>query len=598
MRGNELMKKILAAVIAAAMLAAAFAGCGENKTDAQTGAVTGSGSVTDSGAGAGSVTDSGACADSGMETDSGAGTDSGMETGSGAETDSGSVTDSGMVTDSGEETGSGVVTDSGTVTDAVTGEHVHSWGGWRVARAATCGAAGSRIRECSVCGTSESESVPATGKHSWGVWRVARAATCGAAGSRIRECSVCGASESESVPATGKHSWGVWRVARAATCGAAGSRIRECSVCGASESESVPATGKHSWGGWRVARTATCGTVGSRIRECSVCGASESESVPATGKHNWGNWRDDSLPTLNSDGKQVRSCSVCGAREERGVPSLSLEWDGDTSAWMARLPDYLSLSDITLPGTHDSGAVNSFFGIGQCQTLSPRSQFDAGARFLDVRLKLVDGKLSVYHGILDMGLTFDDFVSACSGFLAAHPGEVIVMSIKEEDADDPGFAGAVNSVIDGGGSLWFTENRLPTLGEARGKIVLFSRCSKLGRGLPFGNGWQDNAVFSVNNGVAARIQDHYSVVDASGIETKWREISSLVDFARSHAGTLCVNFTSGYTGAFGIVEVADAINPRLTKLAASLGSPAGVGIFACDFFTPDLGRALAGINFA
>ena len=44
--------------------------------------------------------------------------------------------------------------------------------------------------------------------------------------------------------------------------------------------------------------------------------------------------------------------------------------EADRSDWMAKLDDNASLNSLTIPGTHDSGALHSLAEIsGKCQSL-------------------------------------------------------------------------------------------------------------------------------------------------------------------------------------------------------------------------------------
>ena len=71
---------------------------------------------------------------------------------------------------------------------------------WVTDKEATCGAAGSRHEECTVCKeTGKTETIPATGKHSFGGWKVTKAATVVAEGVKERTCEVCGAKETASI---------------------------------------------------------------------------------------------------------------------------------------------------------------------------------------------------------------------------------------------------------------------------------------------------------------------------------------------------------------------------------------------------------------
>ena len=71
---------------------------------------------------------------------------------------------------------------------------------WVTDKEATCGAAGSRHEECTVCKeTGKTETIPATGKHSFGGWKVTKAATVATEGVKERTCEVCGAKETASI---------------------------------------------------------------------------------------------------------------------------------------------------------------------------------------------------------------------------------------------------------------------------------------------------------------------------------------------------------------------------------------------------------------
>ena len=71
---------------------------------------------------------------------------------------------------------------------------------WVTDKEATCGAAGSKHQECTVCKeTGKTETIPATGKHSFGGWKVTKAATVATEGVKERTCEVCGAKETASI---------------------------------------------------------------------------------------------------------------------------------------------------------------------------------------------------------------------------------------------------------------------------------------------------------------------------------------------------------------------------------------------------------------
>ena len=129
----------------------------------------------------------------------------------------------------------------------------------------------------------------------------------------------------------------------------------------------------------------------------------------------------------------------------------------------------------------------AFYGwpIAQCQSIdTPLSvQLESGIRVLDIRLALVKDRLIAYHGITPQRTPFHDILTTMHAFLTAPASsrETLVVSIKQEDfatTPAPKFSAAVHTEMfsgPGGKEMWYLENRIPRLGEVRGKAVLFSR---------------------------------------------------------------------------------------------------------------------------
>ena len=294
--------------------------------------------------------------------------------------------------------------------------------------------------------------------------------------------------------------------------------------------------------------------------------------------------------------RQLLLCSLCLTLTACAAPSPSIPDGGEGSDWMGQLPDETNLCDLTIPGTHDSGAARSdFIGkFGQCQNLSIVDQLSIGVRFFDIRLKLLDGSLDVYHGFIDQQLTFETIRKACKDFLAEHPDEVILLCIKEEDEDNADYANAVESAIEEDGDLWYTDNSMPTLGEVRGKIILFRRFDDSDLGINCRNGWADNTDFTMENGVTVHVQDYYNLESKENIDTKWKKFTAHAEKSLE-TDALYINFASGYTGLVNITAVSDKMNPKLTEY---FGDKKGAyGITLCDFITPELAAILIATNF-
>ncbi len=306
--------------------------------------------------------------------------------------------------------------------------------------------------------------------------------------------------------------------------------------------------------------------------------------------------------TLNLSGSVLYTAMQTAQNLGDGAGLLLTPWNHSLTDWMGALPNSRSLAEITIPGTHDSGAlVNN--SLSQCQNLSIAEQLSIGVRFLDIRLKLQSDQLNVYHGIVPQDLNFTQVLESCSSFLSEHPDEVILMSIKQEDDNNAGFPSAIANVIAQNPDLWYTANKLPTLGEVRGKIVLIRRYTDASIGINCANGWADSTSFTMNNGVSMKVQDYYNIGSSSNLNTKWDKIVALANDASKSDKTLCINFTSGYTSTSilgisipNITTVSNNINPKLLTYFEELPQ-GGYGTYPIDFITPEIASALIATNF-
>ena len=146
--------------------------------------------------------------------------------------------------------------------------------------------------------------------------------------------------------------------------------------------------------------------------------------------------------------------------------------------WMAGVPDRTSLAALSLPGTHDSAADVGFgnANVSLCQTWSLAEQLACGVRFLDIRCRHKGNAFHLHHGSTDLKKEFArDVRDVCMAFLNANPRECIVMRIKREHEDEANtqtFCRTLQGYMRTG--RWLASSRVPTLGQARGKIVVVS----------------------------------------------------------------------------------------------------------------------------
>lgn len=122
-------------------------------------------------------------------------------------------------------------------------------------------------------------SVSVTVSHNPGAWVTAKAATCGAAGSRNQTCTQCGVVlATEAIPATGLHDY-VTKTDRAATCTAAGQSHQECSVCGYKTGYKTISALGHRYGPFKVKKEASISRTGIKTRACRRCDYTQDRSI-------------------------------------------------------------------------------------------------------------------------------------------------------------------------------------------------------------------------------------------------------------------------------------------------------------------------------
>ncbi|XP_056272957.1 1-phosphatidylinositol phosphodiesterase isoform X2 [Pseudoliparis swirei] len=142
-------------------------------------------------------------------------------------------------------------------------------------------------------------------------------------------------------------------------------------------------------------------------------------------------------------------------------------------SWMASLPDDQPLSEVTMPGTHNTMAL--YGGVfAECQTWSLASQLRAGVRFLDVRVRYFNGNLTIHHGVSYQWAHFGHVLEGVADFLVEYPSETVLMRVKEEYSETYDIYGAVVDYVRryADWDLLWHSRLVPTMGEARGKLVV------------------------------------------------------------------------------------------------------------------------------
>lgn len=230
---------------------------------------------------------------------------------------------------------------------------------------------------------------------------------------------------------------------------------------------------------------------------------------------------------------------------------LALFSSAKLESWMSKLKDKSPLSALSIPGTHNSPTHYTALPSVRCQAVSVREQLDNGVRFLDIRVQPEDPDdlskdgLLLVHSAFPISLTgnkyFRDLVNEVDSFLDQNPSETVIISLKREGtgkATDQQFSKILKQHYAGDTNRWFTEPRIPTLGEVRKKIVLMRRFNLddslknewdgKGWGID-GSNWPDNCADGICSSGDIRVQDFYEIKETVNIDTK-------VEYSLAHLG--------------------------------------------------------------
>lgn len=208
-------------------------------------------------------------------------------------------------------------------------------------------------------------------------------------------------------------------------------------------------------------------------------------------------------------------------------------------SWMRTLHDATLLSAVSIPGTHNSPTCHKALPSVRCQAVSPIEQLRNGVRFFDIRVQPSkpedpkDSSLNLVHGVFPISLTgpkkFRPLVEEILGFLRENPSETVVLSLKREG---PGSAtdAQLSSILHDhyvDDTTWYTEPRIPTMGEVRGKIVLMRRFALADRlkSEHGGRGWAldaENWAYNTpnDNHGDVQVQDFCEVLETENIDHK------------------------------------------------------------------------------
>ncbi|ROL41439.1 hypothetical protein DPX16_6837 [Anabarilius grahami] len=251
---------------------------------------------------------------------------------------------------------------------------------------------------------------------------------------------------------------------------------------------------------------------------------------------------------------------------------------------MKTLDDKKLISDITIPGTHDSLAL---YGgpAAECQAWSLEDQLKAGIRYFDLRVSGFG--LRIMHGVISQHTTFHDVFNTIKKFLSKYKTETVLVRVKpvlfllKSKVPD-----LVENVIEN--DISWVEEEIPKIGEVRGKIVFVQK-----------NGFQ--------LGIPLFETDEHNDYIVTDVITKNEKIIRHLTEARdeqNRADQVVLNYSSG-TGWPKLrllknpKNVASQINPLLYEYLnneSKTNPKPCFGVIAMDFPGLDLIRKIIEFN--
>ena len=287
----------------------------------------------------------------------------------------------------------------------------------------------------------------------------------------------------------------------------------------------------------------------------------------------------------------------------------------DSKQWMKAIEGNKRVSELTIPGTHDSATGNStvvsITGLLKTQRLKLSEQLHIGARFLDIRAKLYYNDLILVHGILDLKMSLSAAILCCKEFLQENPSEFVFFSLKKEGEDTESsisFEKALRNELNKEISIWFLDKYIPTLDEVRGRLLLLRRfpidvdTTHLGIDTQF----KDDAIFEYkfNSDPAQYLycEDKYVVKGGSYKELTMEKMAyvreNVYKIATKHrdADILFITFLSCIQSINTPLNLAREINPTFL-LEYSTVTTKLMGIFPCDYIETEFAQLLISNNY-
>lgn len=194
--------------------------------------------------------------------------------------------------------------------------------------------------------------------------------------------------------------------------------------------------------------------------------------------------------------------------------------------WMSKISGGRRITEMAIPGTHDSGAYKeyTYTPMVQAQDHSIKQQLEAGVRALDIRCgpKTTGTTTSyeVFHGGYDQGLTVKGVCQEIVKFLEKNTSEFVILMLKQETAQSVDISAGINKIVSdeihNKQRMYVRSNQWPKLKDVRGKVLVLSRLKRPARSHFDTREWTGNpARLSFEN---AGVKDGCGVI----VQDRWK----------------------------------------------------------------------------
>ena len=307
----------------------------------------------------------------------------------------------------------------------------------------------------------------------------------------------------------------------------------------------------------------------------------------------------------------------------------------DYANWMAELPDNLYVTQVSIPGTHDTAtasvtgatAVNS-----QCQTATIQQQLEAGVRVLDLRpgRALISSTIYCYHGTTPTSVKFEDALTTIKNFLDAHPTEFIIIHIDGANNSDKISNDNYTTMFKNVGITSYLRDfkRSLTVGEMRKGIFIIKRWGDVkvdGQFAPTAYEWYGDDKWSELSAeerwrkqtggkletpygterAFLHVQDLANSNGRGGYDEKVKVVEQMLKHAQTlnatsdYSNIFVMNFCSGYNGSISqsssYATNATKTNKKVVDyLKDHSGAP--IGILMADFLVTDTHSGITGAS--